>query len=414
MSFTSWLSESLGLSRTRERAARAAAASKRPTFRPMFEALEDRWVLSTLTVLNNLDSGAGSLRAEITAAHKSDTIVFAPSLAGKTITLTSGELLIDKNLIIVGPGAGILTVSGGETSRVFEVAKGKQVDVSGLTISNGQAAEAGGILNHGTLTLSGSAISGNSAAGSIYVAGSGVGGGIQNFGTLTVSGSTLSGNSSSLGGGAIANNGGSTLTLSDCTLFANTAVNDGGGINNDGMATISASTLSGNSSTSYSGGGIANAGTLTISNTILSGNSANNSIGGGGGIFNDGSLTVGGSTLSDNSARSGGGILTAGPGKATITNSTLTGNVASYGGGIYVTGGTLTLSKSTLSGNSAALAGGGIFIARPGTVTVKNSSSITGNTAPIGVGADIDNLGVLYLDRSSTIGVLDGNPAMPI
>jgi hypothetical protein len=46
-------------------------------------------------------------------------------------------------------------------------------------------------------------------------------------------------------------------------------------------------------------------------------------------------------------------------------------------------------------------------------VTVENSSSITGNTAP-GYGADVYNLGVLYLDSTSTLGVLDGNPAIPI
>jgi RNA polymerase sigma factor (TIGR02999 family) len=49
-----------------------------------------------------------------------------------------------------------------------------------------------------------------------------------------------------------------------------------------------------------------------------------------------------------------------------------------------------------------------------GSLTVENSSSITGNTAPAAFGADVDNLGVLYLDSTSTIGVLDGNPVTPI
>ena len=50
-----------------------------------------------------------------------------------------------------------------------------------------------------------------------------------------------------------------------------------------------------------------------------------------------------------------------------------------------------------------------------GTVTVKNSSSITGNTAPAGFGADVYNAGVVYLEVStSIIGILDGNPAKPI
>jgi len=46
--------------------------------------LEDRYLLSTLTVLNTGDSGAGSLRDTISAAQNGDTIVFAPSLAGQT------------------------------------------------------------------------------------------------------------------------------------------------------------------------------------------------------------------------------------------------------------------------------------------------------------------------------------------
>jgi hypothetical protein len=49
-----------------------------------------------------------------------------------------------------------------------------------------------------------------------------------------------------------------------------------------------------------------------------------------------------------------------------------------------------------------------VFIELYGTVTVKNSSSITGNSAPVGFGADVYNQGVLYLDSSSKIGILNG------
>ena len=133
----------------RGRSARTAKATRRAP-RPglRLEALEERYLLSTLTVLNINDSGAGSLRADIAAAHSGDTIVFAPSLVGQTITLTSGELLINKNLTIAGPGAGKLTISGDNLSRVFEVANGKrgttQVALSGLTISNGVGVAAAG------------------------------------------------------------------------------------------------------------------------------------------------------------------------------------------------------------------------------------------------------------------------------
>ena len=74
-------------------------------------------------------------------------------------------------------------------------------------------------------------------------------------------------------------------------------------------------------------------------------------------------------------------------------------------------------SSCTISGNTAeTLVGtcttlpqesGGIF--NHGKLTVKNFSSITGNASD-----DVYNLGVLYLDSTSTIGVFDGNPAIPI
>src|SRR5436309_17430 len=74
-----------------------------PRIRPRLEILEDRCLPSTLTVLNNTDtgvSGDGSLRGEIAAAQSGDTIVFDPSLNGQTITLMTGELVIDKSLDI--------------------------------------------------------------------------------------------------------------------------------------------------------------------------------------------------------------------------------------------------------------------------------------------------------------------------
>jgi hypothetical protein len=81
-------------------------ARRRPAFRPALAALEGRQLLSTLTVRNTNDSGPWSLRAEIAAARSGDTIRFAGGLAGQSVTLTGGELVIDKSLDIEGPGAG--------------------------------------------------------------------------------------------------------------------------------------------------------------------------------------------------------------------------------------------------------------------------------------------------------------------
>src|SRR5438477_10056884 len=160
MSFVSWLRSRTWLRSPRRRTQHRPAA---PRFRPQLECLEDRWLPSTLTVTNNLDSGPGSLRAEIAAANakSKDTVVFAPGLDGQTITLTSGGLLINKDLTIAGPGAGQLTVSGGGVSGVFYVYSPKKtinVALSGLTISNGnnQGGTGGAIYNaFEHLTLSG-------------------------------------------------------------------------------------------------------------------------------------------------------------------------------------------------------------------------------------------------------------------
>ena len=110
---------------------------RRRQFRPTFEGLECRTVLSTLTVLNNHDSGPGSLRDTIAAAGGGDTIVFARQLDGQTITLTGGELTITKSLDIEGPGASRLTISGDHSSRVFDISGGVTVTIAGLTIADG-------------------------------------------------------------------------------------------------------------------------------------------------------------------------------------------------------------------------------------------------------------------------------------
>jgi hypothetical protein len=401
--------------------------------------LEDRCVPSTLTVTNTLDSGAGSLRADVTAAHKGDSIVFNipksdpgynASTGIWTITLTSGEPLIKQDLSITGPGASQLTISGDKLSRVFELSsKTKpQASLSSMTITNGNGqigGKGGAINNNGTLTISNCTLSGNSVATEI---GGGDGGAIENNGTLTISNSVLSDNSAGEGG-AISNYG--PLTVNGCTLYGNSAVNggDGGAINNhsSGLVTVSGSTLSDNSAGGGEGGGIwiNPKSTLNLSGCTLYGNSAAR----GGAIFAGGYSIVdlNGCTLTDNSAGLGGGIYILNfdtvtvsgcvVGPATVGGTLLPGNSAYQGGGIYVGGGTLTVSGSVIGsptvgvpGNSASQ-GGGIYVDSAATVWVKNHSSITGNTAPAGLGADVYNLGTLYADSTSinSLGILNGN-----
>ena len=108
-------------SSSREHRRARGSSRRRAAFRPALAALESRQVLSTLTVRNTNDSGPWSLRAEIAAAHSGDTIRFDGGLAGESVTLTGGELVIDKSLDIEGPGAGLITVDGDNAGRVFHV-----------------------------------------------------------------------------------------------------------------------------------------------------------------------------------------------------------------------------------------------------------------------------------------------------
>src|SRR5690348_16615401 len=73
---------------------------------------------ATLIVTTTNDNGAGSLRETLVAAQDNDTITFAVT---GSITLTSGELLVDKSIAIAGPGLDGLAVDGNVNSRVFHI-----------------------------------------------------------------------------------------------------------------------------------------------------------------------------------------------------------------------------------------------------------------------------------------------------
>jgi hypothetical protein len=291
MTFLSWLRNE-NRSDPAERRRGHGPSRRRVAARPRLEILEGRRVPSTLTVTSNLDDdgfvspGDGTLRGEIAAAQSGDTIVFAPALNGKIITLGNGyshdQLDINENLTIQGPGAGLLTVYGNSMSRVFQVDVGANVAISGLGIAGGDgvASYYGGPSGYPT-----------------PAAYDGSGGGILNLGTLTLSGCTVDNDHTnlysgygvgdhSLSGGGISNFG--TLTLSGCTVTANSSYSWGGGIYNDGMMTLSGSAVSYNSAAV--GGAIFNdkQGTLTILSSVVKSNTAQD----GADVFSIGSLTI--------------------------------------------------------------------------------------------------------------------------
>ena len=67
-------------------------------------------------------------------------------MIGSTITLTSGEILIDKNISIIGFGVNDLIISGNSVSRIFRVTPGNTLALQGMTLTGASALENGGAI----------------------------------------------------------------------------------------------------------------------------------------------------------------------------------------------------------------------------------------------------------------------------
>lgn len=312
-------------------------------------------------VVNSLaDPGVGecdaeecTLREAIAAAADGATITFDENVRG-TIMLTGEELVVDKGLVIAGPGASDLSIDGGyskgRNGRVFRIEAGATVSMSGLTITGGSSGD--------TIWDSN-------------------GGGISNAGTLYLTDCAVSGNRGYVGGGIYNREGDVTLT--------NTTVSD-----NDVIEFPCVPGEDGACFGPYGGGILNSEGTLTLIGSTVSGNSAWHgqgilSVGHGGGIVSfGGEVEVTGSTISDNEATDGGGILLLWNTTATITESTVSENRARVGGGVANWGSTLTLVRSTISGNLSGLGGGVASMTDPDDArqqTTILNSTVSGNTA---------------------------------
>lgn len=379
---------------------------------------------ATITVVNTNDSGAGSLRSAISSANDGDTINFNLAGCPCTIILTSGELQINDSIIISGPGADQLTVSGNAARRIFTVRnRAFGVTISGLTVTNGlTSANGGGIFaESGTrVTISNSIISNNRAT--TVGAGTGSGGGIfaDPGSVVTVLNSTISNNVAQISGGGIGTlsnvAAGAEIIISNSIVSNNTSQNGGGGIfisapssltsyNTDftdnatrsnigggGVANLGNSTIRGGNinlndiNVGGNGGGISNGGTLNVSGVAVLNNTANVN-GEGGGVFNSGSLTIAMSNISGNQSQLGGGGIT-NAGNLTILNTTVSGNTTNERGGGIDNSSTANITTSTISGNSAVNNGGGI-----NNTSILNLTNSTVSTNQIGsaIGGGISN-----------------------
>src|ERR1700704_2708688 len=117
---------------------------------------------ATLIVTSTADNGAGSLRDAIAMARDGDTIQFDAALNGQSITLTSGTLVIDKDITIDGPGADQLAVtksSGAPDFNIFYVALHTFI-IEGLTIDGNGTPGAGVWIDRSLVALDGCVVQG--------------------------------------------------------------------------------------------------------------------------------------------------------------------------------------------------------------------------------------------------------------
>ena len=308
-----------------------------------------------ITVQNNGDSGAGSLRQAIADVCAGGTITF-----NNNYTITVGSALtIGKELTIDGETHQV-GIDGGGKHQVFIVTTYATTTLTALTIAHGYS--------------------------------DGNGGAIYNSAILKLSHVILEHNTAAADGGAIFNGGGSVL-VRDSTLNGNTAVNGcGGGLSsNEGEALVWATTFMGNQA--RCGGGVSTAaGDVLIVVSTFNGNTATD--GNGGALY--GKLQV----------------------QADIKHSTVAGNTATgSGGGIYLESQEILWLKNTIladnpggdcfAENSAVSASNNLIRDAVNTCGLVNGTD--GNL----IGVD-PKLGLLADNGgpTKTMALLGGSPAM--
>ncbi|MEL7533702.1 MAG: T9SS type A sorting domain-containing protein [Bacteroidota bacterium] len=284
----------------------------------------DSWDPGNL-VSTTADAGPGSLRSVLLGAEDGSTISFAPALQGDTIRLNS-ELQICANLIIEGPGADLLAISGEDSTRILRIMPGNEVSISGLSFARGREPVGDG--------------------GAVYVDGS-----------LRLSNCDFNHNFAAEDGGAIALADSSAIVeLDSCRLSQNSCGDDGGALRcTGGMLIIKASSIRNNFSPSL-----------------------------GGALSSDGIVKISHSSILDNEAlSSGGGIRMFGGGSLSCINSTIAGNLSQYRGGGISSSASVSLDFCSLLNNTAISLGGGIRVPIGGICRIKNSL-VAGNNASNG------------------------------
>jgi predicted outer membrane repeat protein len=331
----------------------------------------------------NTPSAECSLAVALTQANAGDTIDLATPgstahYVGNWTVSTPGTSATAPVTIEQASGVSNPTLDGNHGSGtncstaacngpVLTVPAGEHLALSAITIADGNNTSTnfggelgGGLDNAGTVTITGSTFSGNTARGNggAIDTGDGNSGGLGATGSVTVTASTFTGNTAN-NGGAIDNaqNGGTgSVTVTASTFAGNTATSDGGAIatgNGSGSVTVTASTFSGN--TAHNGAAINNGqnggtGSVTVTASTFSGNTADSLAGDGGAIDNGdvggGSMTVTASTFSGNTATGSGNTIDSGDngggGSMTVAGDVFDGSASAPAATCHQAGGTWT------------------------------------------------------------------------
>ncbi len=219
----------------------------------------------TYVVENLNDLGEGSLRALAALAVSGDTLRFDDALWGDTLYLTTGPLVINQAIHILGPGANQLVINASGISRHFVFNTGAQTaELSGLTLIGGNGGGLGGaVRNLGSLRISGCAFFQNNADR---------GGAVLNSGNVVIERCSFVGNSANLQGGGVLSGTGS-MEIDRCTISGNSAGVGAGVYITSGTGRIYATTLVHNSAL-LQAGGIFNDGDLSVGSTLIALNNA--------------------------------------------------------------------------------------------------------------------------------------------
>ncbi|MEQ9371577.1 MAG: putative Ig domain-containing protein [Coleofasciculus chthonoplastes F3-SA18-01] len=414
-----------------------------------------------LIVTNTQDNGAGSLREALTLAQSGDTIKFSSSIAGDTITLTTGQLEISpgKDITIDGADAPGLTISGNNQSRIFYVNSNQDFNASltlrNLNLIDGYTAERGGaieITHQGALTVDNVQFQNNVAdngGGAIYSA----------WETdLIVNASTFDNNKAvagndERGAGAIAFVSPGEITITNSEFTNNQGIN-GGAINSlQGKLTIENSTFLNNDTTAafydtgnnnpflrgYGGaiytdrassGSDETSGTIQIIDSVFEGNKGR---GEGGAAYlytgTQDNVIIEGSLFENNEVLAlpnggnkgnGGAVvqLSNGLNKGlVIRDTTFTNNTAAnQGGGLWTYDAPAQIINSTFSGNqttgdTSGSVGGGMTLYSPteiidSTIAYNNASWVGGGVS-VSKDADVSVQNTIFYENTADNGTND-------